>query len=295
VWRNNYVHDNNDPNVPQGTGVASAGPVGTGMVIAGGRFDTIVNNRFVNNKAWGVLTTPYPDSEVPPSDIGQHCQGGVVNTPLTATAFGGTGVVPCYFSDWGNEIAHNTFTHNGGFGNPTNGDFADISSTPPEDPTAPGNCWHDNTDTAGPVTQWPQSLSATNGTCGAPIYPDPVEESLLIGEALCDSNFLQQASSSLPACSLPPATPANYPQPTNVVMKPLPAHLATMPNPCAGVPANPWCPSSGGSSNGGESRHAGGSTLARTGLTAAVPATAVVLLAVAGLLRRRAHRRPRRL
>ena len=24
-------------------------------------------------------------------------------------------------------------------------------------------------------------------------------------------------------------------------MHPLPKHLATMPNPCAGVPANPWC------------------------------------------------------
>jgi hypothetical protein len=25
------------------------------------------------------------------------------------------------------------------------------------------------------------------------------------------------------------------------MMHPLPKHLATMPNPCAGVPVNPWC------------------------------------------------------
>ena len=32
-----------------------------------------------------------------------------------------------------------------------------------------------------------------------------------------------------------------YPRRANVVMHPLP-RLAAMPNPCAGVPANPWCP-----------------------------------------------------
>jgi len=36
---------------------------------------------------------------------------------------------------------------------------------------------------------------------------------------------------------------AKYPTPNGtVVLKPLPRDLPTMPNPCAGVPANPWCP-----------------------------------------------------
>jgi hypothetical protein len=34
-----------------------------------------------------------------------------------------------------------------------------------------------------------------------------------------------------------------YPRRTKVVMHPLPKKgLATMPNPCVGVPHNPWCP-----------------------------------------------------
>ncbi|HUJ33658.1 MAG TPA: hypothetical protein VLW51_00505 [Solirubrobacteraceae bacterium] len=33
----------------------------------------------------------------------------------------------------------------------------------------------------------------------------------------------------------------HYPRRKKVVMHRLPKHLATMPNPCAGVPSNPWC------------------------------------------------------
>ena len=36
---------------------------------------------------------------------------------------------------------------------------------------------------------------------------------------------------------------ARYPKPNGTVtMKPLPSGLPAMPHPCAGVPANPWCP-----------------------------------------------------
>jgi hypothetical protein len=263
VWRNNYVHDNNNPNVPQDTGAASAGPVGTGMVIAGGRNDTVVNNRIVGNKAWGIITTPYPDTEVPPSAIGQHCQGGAPNFDLSAIG-GQTGTVPCYFSDWGNEIAHNTFTNNGGYGNVSNGDIADLSTVPPEDPAAPGNCWHDNTNTGGSLQQWPLTLQTTQGTCGAPIYPDPVSTSVLTAQVACDSGLL---------FSCPSTAVANYPATTAVTVKPLPAHLTTMPDPCAGVPVNPWCPGNGGSSGRG-----GSGALAGTGLKVIVPLSAVLLL-----------------
>ena len=269
VWRGNYVHDNNDPNVPQDTGAASAGPVGTGMVIAGGRNDTVINNRVTNNKAWGILTTPYPDTEVPPSDIGQHCQGGAPNADLSA--LGQTGTVPCFFSDWGNEIAHNTFTNNGGYGNATNGDIADLSIPPPENPAAPGNCWHDNTNTGGTLSQWPATLQSTQGTCGAPIYPDPVSTAVLTAQVGCDSGLL---------FSCPSTAVANYPATTTVTVKPLPHTLETMPNPCAGVPANPWCPGTSG-------RTSGSGALATTGMRVVVPLAGLVLLGSAVILRRR--------
>ena len=32
------------------------------MSVSGGRNDTIMDNRFVNNDAWGVILVPYPDS-----------------------------------------------------------------------------------------------------------------------------------------------------------------------------------------------------------------------------------------
>jgi len=262
VWRNNFVHDNNNPNVPE-AGSAAAGPVGTGMVIAGGRFDTLVHNTVTHNKAWGILTTPYPDTEVPPSDIGQDCQGGAPNFDLSAIGF--TGTVPCYFSDWGSEVAHNSFAHNGGYGNPTNGDIGDLSHTPPEDPTAPGNCWHDNTDTSGTVSEWPQTLSQTNGTCGqAGVFPDPAEVSLLTAEVACDSQLLFD-------CAPPPGVPAQYPQTTKVTLKPLPTkQLHTMPDPCKGVPTNPWCPKPG-TSAATRASESSGSGLPNTGLAIGLP------------------------
>ena len=283
IWRNNYVHDNNDPNVPQDSGVASAGPVGTGMVIAGGRFDTVIDNRIAHNNAWGVLTVPYPDTEVPPSGIGQDCNGGFAHAGLSQ--LGGTGFVPCYFSDWGNEIAHNTFTANGSYGNPTNGDIADLSMPPLEDPAAPGNCWHDNTDTGGSVSSWPTTLQTTQSTCGLPVYPDPASTAVLTVQVVCDTGFFQTVSSSFPSCSLPAAV--NYPQSTHITTKPLPAHLQTMPDPCTGVPANPWCASSGSSTG---SRAANGSGLAATGLPVALPVGAAVAIGVALLLLRRRRR-----
>ena len=39
-------------------GSASAGPVGTGMTLSGGRNDTVMDNTFANNGAWGILVRP---------------------------------------------------------------------------------------------------------------------------------------------------------------------------------------------------------------------------------------------
>ncbi len=67
MFTNNSVHDNNNPNVPSG-GSAAFGPVGSGVVIAGGRNDIVTHNAIFNNNAWGVLLAPYPDTELPPAE-----------------------------------------------------------------------------------------------------------------------------------------------------------------------------------------------------------------------------------
>ena len=216
LFTDNFVHDNNSTTAP-GSGSAELGPPGTGIVIAGGRNDTVMHNRFSNNGSWAVLVVPFLDLGTPPPIA--HCEGG--------TDFLGG----CFFGPWGNEVAANTFENNGGFGNPTNGDLADLS-----DLHDPGNCWHDNTDPAG-VTSAPPDLQLTHAVCGVPNAGEAVLGSELSNQVLCATELLGPCDPSV----------GNYPRTTTVVMQPL-APQPTMPDPCAGVPANAWCP-------GGQSRH----------------------------------------
>jgi hypothetical protein len=60
-------------------------------------------------------------------------------------------------------------------------------------------------------------------------------------EVACDSQFFSALTMVLgPNAGCLPTD--QYPRSNGkVVMHPLPKNLATMPNPCAGVPANPWC------------------------------------------------------
>ena len=60
----NYIHDNNSATVPA-AGSAAAGPIGTGLTISGGRYDTVMDNTIVNNGAWGVLFVPYAQQGTP--------------------------------------------------------------------------------------------------------------------------------------------------------------------------------------------------------------------------------------
>jgi hypothetical protein len=224
VFEYNYVHDNNNPNVPV-SGDAALGPVGTGMSLAGSRHDTVVHNRFVHNGAWAVLTTIFPDTGTPAPN--NNCRGGAKN----ASAFGVT--VPCLYDVFSNLVANNTFSRNGFFGNPTNGDLADLSQPPSEQPGAAGDCFHGNKKANGAAaTTWPKTLQTTQGTCGRPIYPDQVSFTVLGTQVIC-------ASQAFGPC--PPGTPDNYPRQTVVQMHPLPTQ-PTMPKPCAGVPTDPWCP-----------------------------------------------------
>jgi hypothetical protein len=215
VFTKNLVHDNNNPNVPT-TGSAEAAPVGAGVVIAGGRNDTVTENSIYDNGSWGVLLAPYPDTEKPPPVA--HCQGGI---PVETE-----GQTVCYFDDWGNEVSKNTFTHNGFFGNVDNVDAAELSNA-----ESPGNCWHDNVDTGGEVTSAPLAIqSPPHGTCGIPDAGEPLASPLGV-QVACATGFFAEC---------PSTAVANYPRRTAVQMAPLPAE-AGMPDPCLGVPRNPWC------------------------------------------------------
>jgi hypothetical protein len=216
VFTKNAVHDNNNPNVPT-TGSAEAAPVGAGVVIAGGRDDTITENTIYNNGSWGVLLAPYPDTETPPPV--SHCQGG---TPVEIE-----GHAVCYYDDFGNEVTKNTFTNNGFFGNVDNVDAGELSN-----PENPGNCWHENVDTGGEVTSAPALIqSPPHSTCGIPDAGEPLS-SPLGAQVACATGFFAECPSTVVA---------NYPKRTEVAMAPLPEQTS-MPNPCLDVPKNPWCP-----------------------------------------------------
>jgi hypothetical protein len=212
VFTNNFVHDNNNANVP-GAGTAAEGPVGTGMSVSGGRNDTVMNNRFVNNGAWGVILFPFPDS-------GPPCTGGTKNSPLL-------GKKSCLYDDWGNHLLNNTFTNNGGFGNRTNGDFEELTFE-----SHPSNCFAGNTDTSGSLNPDSAALQASKPTCTTTSVPSNFNLAFL-NELVCDTQAKLQGFGCVPS--------DHYPRRTKVVMRKLPKHLKSMPNPCAGVPANPWC------------------------------------------------------
>jgi hypothetical protein len=214
---NNYVHDNNNGNVPV-QGIAGLAIPGTGMTIYGGRNDVFVKNRFVNNGAWGIIFVPFPDTETPPAIA--HCGGGTdLSTPSQPL---------CFFDDWGSEFAHNTFTHNGFFGNPSNGDIGEYSQQG-ENYNADSNCFHDNIDTSGTLSTAPSNLD-NNNHCGQN-YTTNSNDPNFDAQVAC-------ASQALFPC--PPHTVAHYPAFGTPPMK-LPGAQPTMPNPCAGAPPNAWC------------------------------------------------------
>jgi hypothetical protein len=214
VFYRNYVHDNNNPNVPA-AGSAAAGPVGTGMSVSGARNDTIMDNRFVNNNAWGVIFVPYLDS-------GGPCTGGTLNA---------LGKGSCLFDEWGDALVGNTFTHNGAYGHDTNGDWEEVNF----EGGHPTSCYSANTNTGGSLnaadTAFEQSSPTCNGTPDSSNLTNP-----FLTQALCDARV-----QITPGASPCPAG-LTYPRATKIVMRKLPTkQLSTMPNPCAGVPSNAWC------------------------------------------------------
>jgi hypothetical protein len=209
VFIHNYVHNNNNDSTPK-AGSAAAGPTGTGMTVSGGTNDTVMDNKFENNGAWGTLFVPYPDKN-PPQDH-QSCPGtgGVENS-----AFG------CVYDPKDDALLDNTYVHDGYFGNPSNSDFGEISLFGSQ----PQNCFQGN---VAPQGSAPPNLEKVQAKCG-PLTTEAQTGGQLLAQVLCDTGF----------GSCPPG--AKYPMSKTVVLTSVPS-LPTMPNPCAGVPTNPWCP-----------------------------------------------------
>src|SRR6516225_7408508 len=208
----NVIKNNNNPNVPTS---GLAGAIGTGVEISGGAYDTVVDNLIIHNGAWGVVTHDFPDTETPPP--GSHCQGGIQVSPQL-----------CDFPAHGNKIHGNFFSDDGFFGNATNGDLATVGLLP--NSATPRNCFYGNRDAAGRVTSEPKNIQAASvdgPPCGR---PGTSINGALVSQLTCAAEF--------GAC--PPG--AHYPKQTKISILPLPK-LLTMPDPCAGVPANPFCAS----------------------------------------------------
>ena len=222
IIRGNYVHDNNNPNTPR-AGIAGAAPVGTGILVSGVQNATVIGNRIEGNGGWGILVTDFPDTSTPPAEAsaqGQACRGG---TDLTTPA-----QPLCYYQASGNEITANAFKNNGGYGVGT-GDIGQVAIA-----STSGNCYHGDTDPAG-VTTDPPGLETLAAACGQPGNAPGVGAINVV----CQSS----AALNLPVAVTCPSAPsvANFPQTTQVAMFAIPHNLATMPDPCAGVPVNPWC------------------------------------------------------
>ncbi len=216
VFTHNLLLDNNDPNVPE-VGHSAVGPNGTGMTITGARNDTIIDNTYEGNAAWGLIVAPWPDS-------GPPCTGGIKNL-----LFNGS----CIYDDWGDHVLDNTFAHNGGLGHPTNGDLAWLTLTGGH----PNACFSGNTEVGGaPATTSPANLQTTNSSCAGTSSAGNGNNAFM-NEVLCDIK-IDLIPGTPPTCPTGP-----YPPRTKVVMHPLPtSQLPSMPNPCKGVPANSWCP-----------------------------------------------------
>jgi hypothetical protein len=213
LFKNNNVHDNNNSHTP----ITVPSPIGSGIVIAGGRDDTVVGNRVSHNGAWGILVVPYPDfGPAPPI---AHCEGGTPDA---------LGPGSCVYDPWGNQVFRNTVDQNGFYGNPTNGDLAELDLFADN---GYSNCWYANPhpDGSAPTTD-PSNLRTIHGKSACGTSPQTAANSgQLLGQVGCDARVF-------------PCDPSmHYPTPGNVVIHKLPLEQS-MPNPCAGVPANPWCP-----------------------------------------------------
>ncbi|MDP9326519.1 MAG: hypothetical protein M3O87_08325 [Candidatus Dormibacteraeota bacterium] len=249
VMFGNYIHDNNNHNVP-GSGLTSVSAVGTGVELAATQHISVIGNLIVNQKAWGVVTHDFPD----PGESGDAaCQGGI--------GVGPNGTTLCTFFSLGNYVGFNTFANNGGFGNTGNGDVANQAAGVTKAPSdsvgsvPDPNCFAGNTD-AGGFTADPPTLQS------APCPPGSFDTLNGTVQLVCATGALSLfAQGANVTCPVPasygtadhtcgtvdsPGIPTGE-EGSEVCFLPLSRTLdasinPTMPDPCAGVPANAYCP-----------------------------------------------------
>src|SRR5439155_8857898 len=134
----------------------------------------------------------YPDTEAPPDDTvaaGAACRGGVSSGPANL----------CLYDDWGNAVVGNSFRHNGYFGNASNADFGEITST-----SAPTNCYHGNVEQGGgQVTSSPPGLQQSKPACDHHTVP-PDNNPEMTNDLACDTQGL---AGVLPGVHSTPCSP----------------------------------------------------------------------------------------
>jgi hypothetical protein len=268
IVKGNYVHDNNNPNVPL-SGIAGVGPVGTGILLSGTQFDWVTGNRVINNNAWGVMANDYPDQSTQTPGL-PDCTGGI-KTSLPAPV----GAV-CLYQSQGNRISDNSFANNGSYGNPGNGDLGN-ASTGIATPGLTANCFTNNTNDGGTVSGDPATIGL--GICPAP--PGAIGTVQL----LCDSGAITTCP-DLPVVHYPHKDTTQCVAPaiaqgdtgSGACMLPLAAQT-TMPSACGGVPADPWCPAA---NTGAVQQALPGTSTARNLIPAGLPLGPLAAVALLG-------------
>lgn len=209
------------------------------MSISGGRYDTVLDNRFVHNGAWGNILVPFPGS-------GSPCTGGHPTPPDDST---------CIWDSLGIGVIGNTYSKNGFFGNPTNGDIG-LTNFYPDEPT---DCFIKNKDLHGPLTTAPSNAQTAYPRChGNMTTPSDSTPggSQFTSQVACDSTISIGPAGKAPC---PPGSKyprTNFKKVHNGLHRLPPASsLRGMPNPCRGVPRNPWCPRHGRPKHGGSKHH----------------------------------------
>ena len=220
VIRDNRVFDNNQVSSPGGWA-----PIGVGIEIAGGRYDKVVGNHVWHQGSWGILVNDFPDYETPPPI--SHCEQSLADYTLPVL-----GMVPCYFPAFGNQVRDNVMTDNGWYGNLTNGDLAEATSSAARTTMGyvDGNCWLGNGSANGtPASQYP--VLATK--CGSMNSVDGLFDNggLLLAEVACAS---VTDLTSTGCAALPPGE--GYPVQTEVTLFPRPTHLMAQPGVCSALP-----------------------------------------------------------
>jgi hypothetical protein len=174
-----------------------------------------MKNRFVNNGAWGIILVPYTDG-------GPPCTGGTRNTAIA----------DCLFEQWGTSIHDNKFGGNGFFGHPSNGDVSTFTF----EAGHPTDCYFSNSEIGGGSLKGDlPGLQTAHPSCNGTPAQAGGSSSQFLTEVLCDSQVELGGQPS-------PCPNGQYPRKTRTVMHSLPTRqLKSMPNPCAGVPKNPWC------------------------------------------------------